>query len=277
MPPRPPSGRIWRAVYPLLIFLGVPMVIGTVAGMVFGVNLVMSSMGGTPDIDALTRQLTQWMLDNALLLTLIADVICLAPFLPLWFSTRRGLPRYKSETNPLGVALLIVPAFIGLSLLVGIILEVTGIYQLFSYDGVESALMGGSAVVRVLAVAVAAPIVEDLCFRGVILGRLLSWADGWVAVLIQAAFFGLAHMNVVQSQYAFAVGLALGFLYIRFRKLWLCIVGHFAFNLPSAVFSLLPDGGAGIQLWHLLIPGLIFVGVCGWLLWKQPKAERVMD
>ena len=228
-----------------------------------------------PDMEVFTEELLRWTVENALLFSMIGNLLCLAPFLPIWSATRkRNLP-YQSGASPVKAALSVALSFIGLSLILTFILNATGIGELFSYETVSEALAGGNAIVRILAVVIIIPMVEELCFRGIILNRLLSWTKVWVAAIIQAVLFGVAHLNLVQGVYAFIVGLVFGLIYVRYRKLWLCIAGHMAFNLPSAIISLFPDVEADISIWVLLISGVVLAVIGIYLLIKQPAAVPV--
>ena len=80
--------------------------------------------------------------------------------------------------------------------------------------------------VALLLGAVVAPVLEELLFRGVVLGGLLRNQRPWVAIGQSALLFGLIHFNPAQSVSAAGLGLLLGWLYYRTRSLGLCIVLH---------------------------------------------------
>ena len=268
--------NIWRAVYPLLIFIAIPAFVGAAAGAIYSANLVISDIGAITDTDMLTEQLEQWATKYTLLLSLIGQTLCLAPFLPIWLSMRKSIPRYQEEPRPIKMFACLMLGFVGFNLLLSSIVAITGIDRFFpSYEEIMAVLTGSNIVVRVLFVVVAAPIIEEICFRGIILGRLLSWTKAWVAVLIQAALFGIAHFNLLQGLYTFVIGIAFGLLYVRFRTLWMCIIGHFAFNLPGFILSLIEEGGVDIAPWVILIPGVILFAAGGYFLLKHPVAVPV--
>ena len=105
-----------------------------------------------------------------------------------------------------------------------------------------------------VSVAVLAPIVEELTFRGISFQLALravtpAWsprltlrgcrelevspARFWVANAIQAAAFGIMHMNITQALYAFPMGLVLGWLFMRTGRLRYGMGLHLAVNLSS--------------------------------------------
>lgn len=80
---------------------------------------------------------------------------------------------------------------------------------------------------------VAAPVLEELIFRGIVLKGLLKNYSPWVAIGQSALLFGLIHINPVQIVGAGLIGLLLGWLYYRTRSLWLCMAGHSLNNLVA--------------------------------------------
>lgn len=102
------------------------------------------------------------------------------------------------------------------------------------------------AIVVILMVGVAAPVVEELLFRGMLLSRLVrSMRTGW-AVVVQAAVFAGIHLldpNAIAALPGlFIIGLVLGYAAIRSRNLSLPILIHSGVNLTAAV--LLIFGGS---------------------------------
>jgi CAAX protease family protein len=71
----------------------------------------------------------------------------------------------------------------------------------------------GSVPFQILLVAIAAPISEEVCFRGMLFGGLRERLPRWVAALISAAIFGLLHaftgISAVPPLIAFGLILAL--------------------------------------------------------------------
>jgi len=95
----------------------------------------------------------------------------------------------------------------------------------------------GLGIVVVLAVVVA-PVAEETFFRGFILagiGRRLG--NAW-AVVLSALLFSVAHMQPGALLPIFILGLLLGWLYVRTRSIWPCILTHFAYNSIAVLFML---------------------------------------
>ncbi|MGQ7869904.1 lysostaphin resistance A-like protein [Sunxiuqinia sp. sy24] len=82
-----------------------------------------------------------------------------------------------------------------------------------------------------LKVAVVAPIVEELIFRGVIMHGFMRNYPKIIAIVVSALFFALFHLNPWQFSATFLLGLLLGWLMVITRNIFVCIIGHSINNL----------------------------------------------
>ncbi|MFW6238151.1 MAG: CPBP family intramembrane glutamic endopeptidase [Halanaerobiales bacterium] len=76
-----------------------------------------------------------------------------------------------------------------------------------------------------------APIFEELIFRGIFLRGLDTHIASWKAVLISSVLFTVLHANTLQIIPPLLFGLFVGYLYVKFKSIALCIFAHFAFNV----------------------------------------------
>jgi hypothetical protein len=83
----------------------------------------------------------------------------------------------------------------------------------------------------VLKVAVLAPVIEELIFRGIIMHGLMRNYKPWYAIFLSGLLFSLFHLNPWQMTYTFFLGLLLGWVMIRTRSLPLAIIIHSINNL----------------------------------------------
>jgi membrane protease YdiL (CAAX protease family) len=91
-------------------------------------------------------------------------------------------------------------------------------------------------VFGIISIAIMAPLVEELLFRGAIQGHLLrKGMNPWTALFIASAIFGIIHMNPIQIPFAFAIGMIFGWLYYRTGSLVPGIVGHFINNSIACI------------------------------------------
>jgi len=82
-----------------------------------------------------------------------------------------------------------------------------------------------------IAFVVAAPVLEEIIFRGIILDGLLKKYSPTTAIIASSILFGLIHMNPWQFISAFLGGIFIGWVYYRSRNLSLAIIIHATNNL----------------------------------------------
>ena len=80
-------------------------------------------------------------------------------------------------------------------------------------------------------VAVIAPIVEELIFRGIILQGLRRNYSAFTSVFMSALLFSLFHLNPWQMPTTFILGLLLGWIMVMNNNILLSILGHSVNNL----------------------------------------------
>jgi membrane protease YdiL (CAAX protease family) len=108
--------------------------------------------------------------------------------------------------------------------------------------GGEFSLLG--LLSALLLVGVAAPIAEELFFRGVI----YRYARGWgvaTAILSSSLVFALIHLNLVVGLNALLLGVVTALVYERSGSLWAAAIVHVVFNALAVV-----------MLYLTLVPGL---------------------
>lgn len=101
------------------------------------------------------------------------------------------------------------------------------------------------SVLGIISIAIIAPVVEELFFRGTIEKHLLQiWKKPGYGITVSALIFGLIHGNPAQIPYAFMLGLLLGWLYFRTGSLMPGIVVHFINNALSLILMITLPGKA---------------------------------
>ncbi len=132
-----------------------------------------------------------------------------------------------------------------------------------------------------LLIAVLPAVCEEVAFRGFILSGLRHLGRKWWAIVLSAAFFGLAHGVLQQSIMAALLGVVLGLLAVQTGSLVPCILFHMTHNgllllasqvvLGSATFARHPvlelflqptaDGGPGLVFrWPGILAGAVVAG-----------------
>ncbi|MFZ9930894.1 MAG: CPBP family intramembrane glutamic endopeptidase [Ilumatobacteraceae bacterium] len=89
---------------------------------------------------------------------------------------------------------------------------------------------GRWVIVLMLIVAVGAPLVEEIVYRGLIQQALQSRLNDVVAVVVAAAFFAFVHLQAIEFPGLFLFGLVLGACFMRTGRLGMGILAHVGFN-----------------------------------------------
>ena len=92
----------------------------------------------------------------------------------------------------------------------------------------------------VFTIAVLAPVLEELLFRGAVQGALMRFfKHPWAGILVASLLFGIIHLNPVQVFYATCLGVGFGWLYYRTGSLLPAILGHIINNSLAVIANLL--------------------------------------
>lgn len=126
-------------------------------------------------------------------------------------------------------------------------------------------------LLTVIAIAVVPPLVEEFACRGLILGSLRKFGDGF-SIVVSAAVFGIMHGNFQQIPFAFLVGLALGYITVKSGSLWVAVAVHAFNNFLSIAFNYLPASlpeavkNAG---YVMLLSVIMLLGLVGIILYRK--------
>lgn len=119
--------------------------------------------------------------------------------------------------------------------------------QFFQFFGIEYNVDFGETpkgffgfLLCLFATVVVPALVEEFAFRGLILGLLRKYGDGF-AVLVSSFLFGFMHGNFEQMPFAFLVGIALGFIAVKTNSLLLAMAVHATNNFVSVIFDFMPS------------------------------------
>lgn len=85
---------------------------------------------------------------------------------------------------------------------------------------------------------VVTPFLNELLFRGVILGWLADRLPAKSALVISALVYSTFYLSLDFFPSVFVLGLIYGWIYQRARSVWPCVVAHGAYNLASDLFWL---------------------------------------
>ena len=96
----------------------------------------------------------------------------------------------------------------------------------------------GALWLAIIGVALVAPLVEEIVFRGMVFGWLRGRTPLVWAIIISAALFALEHIGFLQLTLflpIFAMGVVLAILYHHARSIWPTVLVHATFNLVGVL------------------------------------------
>jgi len=141
-----------------------------------------------------------------------------------------------------------------LGLLLGVLIFSTVVLTMYlvgilKFEGINTA----SNLTNFLPELLIAGFIEEYIFRGIIFKLSEELLGTWVAIVIQAALFGLIHGSnpnaTAFSTFAIAIeaGILLVAIYMLTRRLWMAIGLHFAWNWIQGPFFGIPVSGIDVN------------------------------
>lgn len=91
----------------------------------------------------------------------------------------------------------------------------------------------------VISVGVVPAICEEYLFRGGVLTELLPFGKT-TAILASSFLFGIMHQNPFQFLYTIVMGVAIGYVYVKSKSIWACVLLHFLNNFVTVLEDYLP-------------------------------------
>lgn len=109
--------------------------------------------------------------------------------------------------------------------------------QWFGLEDKTGMLLGDVAhnIIGVITIALVAPLLEEVLFRGAIQGYIMRRYNPWTGIVCAALIFGIIHMNPVQTVYAALIGVIFGWIYYRTGSLLSVVAGHVLNNSMAAL------------------------------------------
>lgn len=143
------------------------------------------------------------------------------------------------------------------SLWIGLLEVILNLFGLSAMATLESVSGASDTFSMFLYSALLAPIAEEILFRGYVLRTLRPFGKRF-SILGSAFLFGLFHGNLLQTPYAFLVGLLLGYVTVEYSVLWAMALHMFnnlvLADLLSRLMEHLPEM-VGVSINLLLFGG----------------------
>lgn len=111
-----------------------------------------------------------------------------------------------------------------------------------------------------ITIAIIAPIVEEILFRGIILQGLINYGyKKWNSLIFSSFMFGVLHVNFWQVISACILGVIIGWIYINSKSLILSIVLHLINNLIICLFYLFFKSNYQLYIHNSIVINLILL------------------
>lgn len=92
-------------------------------------------------------------------------------------------------------------------------------------------------ILNLLLAGVLAPLVEETLFRGIVFGGLQAYFGKWTAAVISAVIFSGLHLQAYGFFPRFILGIALVYLYNKFRSLYPSVALHSLNNIVATLIA----------------------------------------
>lgn len=289
---QPRRSHRWRWVASLAGVVATDMMIQIVFSAVGVLLIELAAQAGV-----LPQAQAAALIDSLTPIVVLTQAVRIVAMRPWWRHVARSTLVPRAESLPplklrLGSVAGLVLLGVGLQFVLGVAL--TLILPLFPdvmdeyTELMDSAGAGSSdfSLLSVLSVTVLAAVGEEIVCRGVMLEYALRAVSGyrgpashapindrmfWIANALQAAAFGLLHLNIVQSTYAFLLGLAMGWVYWKTRDLRYPMVLHLSINAASYIIEPISAALPDVAFIALLLACLIAGARLFAIAWGAPR------
>ena len=196
------------------------------------------------------------------LISVISGVVALLIILIIFKARHKN---FREEINIKPIRLISIPIIIlmgiSLNLLIEILISCLPIpLELMESYSQASQFTQDTSIISFLAIAIMAPIAEEIFFRGLVLSRFSKSMPIVVSIILQAIIFGLIHGTVLWFSYATIIGLVLGLLAYKQKSILGCMILHFSINGLSFMINIFKiEFNDVTAMVTLIISAIVFV------------------
>ncbi len=269
--------QLGKTVCYFLLFILSQNIIATVYQVMYAFKAgVESAMTGAPlDEAALLQGMMDYTYENMTAIVFISG--CLTVLI-LWLFFLIRKKNVLKETNMTGFPKKYIPVLVVMGIAIQIFFSFGTAFLpeeiIMAYAEDYNQKLGTLSVMSVLAQVIAAPVVEEIIFRGLMLSRMRKAMPTVVAVLISSVAFGLVHGQIFWMCYAFLLGILLAAIAIKTDSILASMVLHAAINGSGVIVSLLTMDVSMAACAILAIVGaVISFGTGYFVLKKQPAVK----
>ncbi len=247
-------------VLPVLMFFAVNLIVSFIVQMFYLPGIVSEGLASGRSMSELQDEawLTEQLLNTSYpgVVTLINDgLLAVASF--FWWKKIRTLevpaPKAFNGKRLLFMALVGLALQGVLVLLMAIVFAILPASVAEGYEELSKNLVGdgSTSLFMALSVVIAAPICEEMLFRGLALNYGRRYINDVSAVVISSILFGCLHLAnaghsningvMVQVVYAALLGAVIALVVLKFKSVWAGVFIHFVVNGTGQLLSFVPS------------------------------------
>ncbi|MBQ8510456.1 MAG: CPBP family intramembrane metalloprotease [Clostridia bacterium] len=211
-------------------------------------------------------------------LTLASGVLTLITYYVIFRMRKKNLLREACVTKlPLRQVPVLLLLGAALNVFISTVMEIIPFPQSWidAYIESSSVLVESGAVITFITSVIAAPIVEEVVFRGLCYTRLKRGMPMLAAMLICAWGFGLMHGTAIWFLYASVVGLLLAWVFEKYRSLTASILVHFSFNLCGDLLSYITEVNDAAFWLMMAAGGLVSLALIAYIVKTSPNKIEI--
>lgn len=260
-----------------------------IANIIGGALLIMSAISGTFVLllRVILKTLGLWGINEfnfvsepaflQFLQVILSTIMFTLPFLLLFSASGFSASRLVKFKRPKKEDIL--PFFLlGISFCAFANISVSIIANIFASLGINYQVDFGEKpqgilgfMLTFIATAIVPALVEEFACRGLVLGALRKYGDGF-AVLCSSILFGVMHGNFQQMPFAFLVGLVLGYITVKTNTIWIAVAVHCFNNAVSVIFEYTTQGMSDLAqnvIFTIYLSVCLLLGIIGVYLLKN--------
>ena len=244
---------IWKAIAYFVLYFGLTMILQALLAVVF------CAIGAANGLNDETLIL-EFANSNILGMTVISGILTVL-VLYLVFKLRKKQVKQEWKLNHFKIKNVALASVIAFSF--------SFIFALCTYNtSMENSMMISKSVdfyneivplfgtiMMVVNLLIIAPISEEIALRGMVYTRVEKTTNALTAIIVSSILFGLMHLatgEIVLAIGATFMALVFGYIFHKFKSLWVCIIAHAVANLPDFILYNKPDISGGV-FWVLVI------------------------
>ena len=168
---------------------------------------------------------------------LMSSVIQYLIAFPIFIYMMKKIPASAPQENKLSakrfikyVLISMFVMYVGNYLSTIVLTYIESLFNIVPENALNTMMSNTDIVLSVAFVGIIGPIIEELMFRKLLIDRLTPYGD-LIAIIVPSLIFGLFHGNLYQFFYAFFLGMAFSYIYLRSGKIIYSISIHMFINI----------------------------------------------